>query len=202
MGKGKRKNTTPYVEEPDSDENFQYIAGYTEGGVPFGITWEEAELIEEQEKQKASMQNDEVKNCENPVDLIQLIDAFDAQSDYLFFYVNRTSGEIRSLMEPDEPEQDDESGFDRSVIESDEYIPLPSRWEINRYEILKQFISSLESSKMKEVLAHATKGKGAFGRFHTAIHTYKIQDQWYKYLKDRLHEKAIEWCHQNKLAYK
>ena len=126
MGKNKKKNTPLYIDEPESDENFQYIAGYTEGGVPFGITWEEAELIEEQEKQKASMQNEEVKNCENPVDLIQLIDAFDAQSDYLFFYVNRTSGEIRSLMEPDEPEQDDESGFDRSIIESDEYVPLPS----------------------------------------------------------------------------
>jgi hypothetical protein len=27
--------------EPKSDENFAYIAGYTVGGVPYGITWEE-----------------------------------------------------------------------------------------------------------------------------------------------------------------
>ena len=27
----------------DSDENFYYISGYTEGGIPFGITWEEYE---------------------------------------------------------------------------------------------------------------------------------------------------------------
>ncbi|RQD67626.1 MAG: hypothetical protein D5S00_10065 [Tindallia sp. MSAO_Bac2] len=26
----------------DSDEHFYYIAGYTSGGVPYGITWEEA----------------------------------------------------------------------------------------------------------------------------------------------------------------
>ncbi len=28
----------------DSDENFYYIAGYTPGGAPYGITWEEAEV--------------------------------------------------------------------------------------------------------------------------------------------------------------
>lgn len=28
--------------DPDSNEQFFYIAGYTSNGVPFGITWEEA----------------------------------------------------------------------------------------------------------------------------------------------------------------
>ena len=27
--------------EPDSDAQFAFIAGYTEGGFPYGITWEE-----------------------------------------------------------------------------------------------------------------------------------------------------------------
>jgi len=27
----------------ESDENFAYIAGYTSGGAPYGVTWEEAE---------------------------------------------------------------------------------------------------------------------------------------------------------------
>ena len=26
----------------ESDENFYFIAGYTDGGIPYGITWEEA----------------------------------------------------------------------------------------------------------------------------------------------------------------
>jgi hypothetical protein len=36
----------------DSDANFQFIAGYTSGGVPYGITWEESrkELIEKNNK--------------------------------------------------------------------------------------------------------------------------------------------------------
>jgi hypothetical protein len=46
------------------------------------------------------------------------------------------------------------------------------------------------------------RGKGAFGRFHTAIQAYEIQDQWYEYQKDRLREIAVEWCHQNRLTHK
>jgi hypothetical protein len=32
--------------EPESDDNFAYIAGYTSGGFPFGVAWEEWEEIE------------------------------------------------------------------------------------------------------------------------------------------------------------
>jgi hypothetical protein len=55
---------------------------------------------------------------------------------------------------------------------------------------------------MQEVLARAIRGKGAFGRFHTAIQAYEIQDQWYEYQKDRLRKIAVEWCHPNRLTYK
>jgi hypothetical protein len=37
---------------PDSDENFAYIAGYTPGGVPFGVTWEEWEEIDWDEEDR------------------------------------------------------------------------------------------------------------------------------------------------------
>ena len=31
---------------PPYDANFAYIAGYTEGGAPYGVKWEEQEEIE------------------------------------------------------------------------------------------------------------------------------------------------------------
>jgi hypothetical protein len=31
---------------PDCDEHFAYIAGYTEGGAPYGVTCEEVEAVE------------------------------------------------------------------------------------------------------------------------------------------------------------
>ena len=45
-----RKKAEDEYFNPDQDENFYYIAGYTSGGAPFGVTWEEYERdIKEQE---------------------------------------------------------------------------------------------------------------------------------------------------------
>jgi hypothetical protein len=44
--KKKRAAANRWAADPDSDENFAYIAGYTPGGAPFGLTWEEQEEIE------------------------------------------------------------------------------------------------------------------------------------------------------------
>ena len=37
---------TDVADNPFQDENFYFIAGYTPGGAPYGITWEEAEEFE------------------------------------------------------------------------------------------------------------------------------------------------------------
>ena len=55
MKKKKEKITqekeSEYGELFGSDENFAFIAGFTSGGVPYGITHEEMRIIELEEKQ-------------------------------------------------------------------------------------------------------------------------------------------------------
>ena len=49
--KTKNQNQFEYF-NPDQDDYFYYIAGYTDGGFPYGITWDEAReqgLIEDDE---------------------------------------------------------------------------------------------------------------------------------------------------------
>ena len=38
-------SNSPYL---DQDETFAYIAGYTEGGFAYGVTWEEWEQFEQE----------------------------------------------------------------------------------------------------------------------------------------------------------
>ena len=40
--KTKRKNQKNELAGLDQDEYFYFIAGYTSGGAPYGITWEQA----------------------------------------------------------------------------------------------------------------------------------------------------------------
>lgn len=46
----RRKRLQKTIEEDnlpfDQDENFAYIAGYTSGGFPYGVTWEEWEALD------------------------------------------------------------------------------------------------------------------------------------------------------------
>jgi hypothetical protein len=44
-----RKQKAALQDLADSDENFAFIAGYTPGGFPYGITWEEAAALEQPE---------------------------------------------------------------------------------------------------------------------------------------------------------
>jgi len=44
-------NNSEYGQLFGSDENYAFIAGFTSGGAPYGITHEEMEMIEIEEKQ-------------------------------------------------------------------------------------------------------------------------------------------------------
>jgi hypothetical protein len=43
----------------DWDENFAYIAGRTEAGFPYGVTWEELEAEATAERRRTSLSSDE-----------------------------------------------------------------------------------------------------------------------------------------------
>ncbi|MDF2791724.1 MAG: family N-acetyltransferase [Neobacillus sp.] len=52
--------------EDDSDENFYYIAGYTDGGAPFGLSWEE--IIAQELKFRGAVK----KDAKNSAELIHI----------------------------------------------------------------------------------------------------------------------------------
>lgn len=51
--KSKRKKKSEIFEDKlfESDDTFAFIAGYTSGGVPYGVTWEEMEEMERRDKE-------------------------------------------------------------------------------------------------------------------------------------------------------
>jgi hypothetical protein len=62
MSKKKRPKKKPKVDvvsEYDVYGEFDYIAGYTEGGVPYGITYDEEEEVEDEYESSKKRQRDE-----------------------------------------------------------------------------------------------------------------------------------------------
>jgi len=50
----------------EQDEYFAFIVGYTGGGAPYGLTWEEWEAIEEAETLKALRDDDDEQEEASP----------------------------------------------------------------------------------------------------------------------------------------
>ena len=54
MSKKKKRASYSDGDNVEQDERFAFIAGYTSGGFPYGITWEEQEIIDQREFTDAS----------------------------------------------------------------------------------------------------------------------------------------------------
>lgn len=85
--------------------------------------------------------------------------------------------------------------FEKSII-------LPTQYEINEYQIMVDFIDTIDNIEIKDNLHRLIQGKGAFRRFKDYCAEMDIIQEWYNFKDKRYKEIAIDWCKQNELEYK
>jgi hypothetical protein len=147
------------------------------------------------------------------VSLKDAVLALDTMSDELQSYLNLKTGEWVTLSNEvisiakddrdinDSPEWEQEMIIQaRDVLETDDYLQLPDRYEINEYSIMEEFIRSL-NGRIRDNLLDQICGKGAFGRFKNAIHRYGIEDQWFEFREKALEKIVIAWLEENNIRY-
>lgn len=130
-----------------------------------------------------------------PVQLKDVVDALEPLSDSWSAYINRRTGELVSFSADtadaaERDEQDDrdapawmreELSVARRVIASDDYIPLPGKFDFHEYRVMERFCLLQDGTALRESLLKAIQGRGAFRRFNAMIHTKGIADRWYEY---------------------
>ena len=84
----------------------------------------------------------------------------------------------------------------------EESIILPTQYELNEYQMMVDFIDTIENLEIKNNLQKLIQGKGAFRRFKDYCFEMDIIQDWYKFRDERYKEIAIDWCKQNELEYK
>jgi hypothetical protein len=104
-----------------------------------------------------------------------------------FIFVNEYSGDVYDIEDMDD------------YLWEQDGVELPSRWEIDEYDMMAEFTDSLEDGGKRAMLSETLRGRGAFRRFKDmAIGLGLIQD-WYDY-KDRAYGRiASEWCKDNQI---
>ena len=148
------------------------------------------------------------------VSLRDVIEVMDLSSDEATTYINRKTGEIVTLTDeivamaedPDDAAEAAEWQKDllpkaREVAASEDFIPLPGKFEIHEWSIMERFARSLPDAAVSDELDAAVHGRGAFRRFKDAVHRLGIADEWYRFREAALEEIAIGFLEANGIAY-
>ena len=148
------------------------------------------------------------------VSLRDVLDEMELSSDEATGYINRKTGEIITLTDEvvalaedpdaaaDAPQwQKDLLPKAREVLASEDFIPLPSKFEIHEWAIMERFAQSLTDAAVSDELDAALHGRGAFRRFKDTVQRLGIADEWYRFRDAALEEIAVEFLETHGIAY-
>jgi hypothetical protein len=145
------------------------------------------------------------------VSLDELIDALEAQSDSLFPYLDRETGEVLLISEeslslsegePDEIEllpdwQKEEAKLAVLIETTDRYLALPGRFEVNEWNIMNEFCHEVKRDHVRAALLNAVQGNHAFRRFKDQIATHGLWEDWNRFRRHAFGEIIRDWSEEN-----
>jgi len=127
------------------------------------------------------------------VKLSDMVDSIESTDDETHYYYNMDSGEILFIndeISEDSEKEELEENFDR-------YISLPSKYDIDDYQIMEQFIWSLSDEGQQNRLESGISGRGAFRRFRELTDEFGLTQKWYDFRASTYQRIASEWCQDN-----
>lgn len=83
--------------------------------------------------------------------------------------------------------------------DTDRYISLPERYEIDEYAMMDEFAYQYPDARISNRLREDLYGRGAFRRFKDSVFRFGIREEWFKYRDEKYRELAEEWCLRNGL---
>ena len=132
------------------------------------------------------------------VTLSKIIEELEMVDDIVDCYYNPEKDEVflSNIGEYEELSEDEiDELFEASII-------LPTQYEINEYQMMVDFIETIENKEIKDNLQRLIQGKGAFRRFKDYCLEINIIQDWYDFKEQKYKEIAINWCKQNELKCK
>ncbi|AYE38295.1 hypothetical protein D1B17_06470 [Companilactobacillus zhachilii] len=123
----------------------------------------------------------------------EVLEAIKGAGDDVNYYYDKKTQTISFTSEYDDEEADDiEDDFDSHIM-------LPSKYDINDYHIMEEFIWNLKDEGQQSQLENAINGRGAFHYFRNLVDQFGITQEWYDFQDATYKNIACAWCEENKL---
>ncbi|WP_281888850.1 UPF0158 family protein [Paenibacillus sp. YYML68] len=188
----------------EQDDYFYMIIGYTEGGAPYGVTWEEHEEQQRREQHAELRKDDRVwKELQLRADVLkELADTFDWRMDGFDFFFNIETQEVVSVRTYDRDEEDEELSelIEEGFGESYYRVPHTESWEGEAD--LTDFTETVADSKLRKRLSDTIyHRRQMFRRFKNALASYPAElERYYRFVEERNRGRVLEWL--ESLGYK
>lgn len=143
-----------------------------------------------------------------------LIQEMDSQSDEMSAFFNKKTKEIVfvsddefRMAEDEEPIEElpewlqEQINIAEEILYGDNWIPLPSKFEIHEYNIMEEFCLSIKDEKLSDIIYDSIKGSRAFRNFRNNIIKSNLENDWYKFRDEAMRDIAIDWCEGNNITY-
>lgn len=200
--RGRKKNKRKDHKEDitrlfEQDENFYFIVGYTDGGFPYGITWEEYEAEQRREAMMIEKVGEgharELKWTKRQFQ--EIVDAYNKFVDGIDVFLNIETGDVVTLRTLVQDEEDEalseiiEEGFNEI------YFRIPQRGPDERYFDMVDFKATIEDKKLQSTLMHILRGgKKMARRFKHALSSdSQLLEQYYLFVEERNRMRVTDW---------
>jgi len=141
------------------------------------------------------MQNTINKN--NKLSLSEIIDNLEMQSSELKYYFDKLENRFVFTMDGFDDEEENVKLL-VAVEDQKRFVPLPSEYEINEYEMMEKF-TTLQKEETQNLLWKCLNGKGVFRRFQDKLFEIDLRDDWFSFKKEEFKAIAIDWCEEHEL---
>ena len=149
------------------------------------------------------------------VSLEDVVDAMDLPNNEWTSYLKPNTGEIVTVTDEErdlaEDEDLDESDLPewqreslpkvRQALESEEFLPLPDKFEIHEWAMMERF-SNGQAGETREELLDAIHGAGAFRSFRNAIQRLGIEQEWFRFRQAAFEQIAKDWLEAHNISYR
>ena len=133
------------------------------------------------------------------IKLMEIIDALESVNIDITAVYSRKENRIIYIY--DGMEDDEELLEEIECSEDDSYVSLPDQYDIHEYQMMVDFVRTIEDERTQDLLFNALHGKGAFRRFKDTAHQLEVIKDWYEYRYNQYKRIAIEWCEENNIEY-
>ncbi|MFM1655826.1 UPF0158 family protein [Brevibacillus sp. B_LB10_24] len=193
-GSKKKTDTTGLFEQ---DENFYFIAGYTAGGFPFGITWEEYKA-EQSSGSDLDVRDERVNMIELKLteqQFQELVDAYDIDVEGIDNFLNIETGEVVILNTFDRDEEDEELSEAIEEGFNEIYFRIPHRESHDGYADMVDFAETVADEELRSSLIRILIGdKKIFRRFKDALSSGSSElTRYYQFVESRNRECVMDW---------